>query len=326
MGWIEVIIWIVVGVIYAIVEASGHSGRYSSFNSPGRYGILGVEDFSLSYDPLEGIRRTYEERLKVYYLHNKPKQYLLNKYCEAKFVRIKSKMYFYCKERTNGKSAGRYFEVKGNAEHVATMWAIIDMEFNGYTRFQDVKDLYYSLNQGLETRGGLRYYNEPFMNKLPAAQTNKSAQNEYCRMEVITGINGEKAIICSEIWGVKNFDKPRKFVINGDKLVLYGILSEFSKERDKMVDYLNLLYRYAMYPGCIIKELNEEEQPSDKPKYDEHNPEPIKYIHVDLSEDTKENKQQKSKQNEVPQDIKPEDVPEEPAKNIEKYNERNLDL
>ena len=127
----EILIWIVFGIIYAIAQASGRnpSTRVSGY---GRYGLWGMqEDFSLEFDPLEDIRQKYDERLKIYYMHNQPKTYLINQNCEARLIKEKNgNIWFYVKARAQYPLPGAYFEVTGNSNHASTMWAIIDMELS----------------------------------------------------------------------------------------------------------------------------------------------------------------------------------------------------
>lgn len=323
----EILIWIVFGIIYAIAQASGRnpSTRVSGY---GRYGLWGMqEDFSLEFDPLEDIRQKYDERLKIYYMHNQPKTYLINQNCEARLIKEDNgDFWFYVKDRTTGKFSGAYFEVKGNSAHASTMWAIIDMEFNSLTRFFNIRDLYYRLNQGFETRGGLKYLYQPITGGLPKLifnKTNKMAQNEFCRMEIKILPDGENVIVCSEIWSDSNYDKPRKFVIKGEKLILYGILSEFAKNKNKMLKYLDLLYAYMKRTDCTVEEIADDIKTQENPKPASEflkepefkkEPEPIKYIHVDLDEKPKEPEVKQNEENNISE------------KEIKKYDERNLDL
>ena len=315
MNWFDILYWIV--IIIAIVIRMMADSRYTYING---------EYMNIADDSLNDVRRLYEDRLKIYYKHNKPRLYLVNNNCEARLIPDKNskKTFFYCKERTDGKNKGRYFEIKGDIEHVNTMWAVFDMEFNDLSSYYDLRKLYYDLNQGIDTRGGLKYFNEDKGNKLPQPQINKSAQNEYCRMEIKTLSNGEKILECSEIWGKKDLVQgfvmsapPRRFIIKADKLVLYGILSEFSKEKDKMVDYLKLLYRYSSRPECLIQEIEVQEEKNTNTVKEA---EPVKYIHVEFGE-----KQQATKKesNIIKNDIK--EHAEEEHK-IEKYDERNIDI
>ena len=312
---------IIFAIIIYIIRISIDSAYTSRRNGYGRYGTWGMQDdFSLEYDPLADIRQTYNERLQIYYMHNKPKMYLINKNCEARFINDKNgNMWFYVKERTNGKTPGKYFEVKGDNNHASTMWAIIDMEFNSLTRYSDIKSLYYKLNQGFETRGGLKYFSEPILRRLPQPEINKCAQNEYCRMEIQQLQDNKKIILCSEIWAYLQYNQPRRFVIIADRLILYAILSEFSNNKNKMINYVKLLYKYSDRDDCSVKELNDNIKLAEQKKSAQEllqeqevmqEPEPIKYIHVDIDE-------QKEDKKEV-------DIPQE--QEIKKYDERNLDL
>lgn len=306
-----------IGVVHIREQWQSESERYS-------------DNSTLDY-----IRETYEIKLKSYYKNHKPRSYLISKHCELRLIQDKKgNISFYCKERTDGIKSGRYFDVKGDSVHASTMWAIIDMEFNKITNFFDVKELYYSLNQGLDTTGGLKYYNEPVLKKLPEAEINKSAQNEYCRMEVQLLPNGEKVIVCSEIWGEKVWNKPKSFVISASTPILYGILAEFEKTNDKMLQYQTLLYRYTARSDCkvtevpINKDINTENKNVKKEVKKTNNilqaeikedVEPIPYLHVDIKEE--ETKEQNIR------NIEPKNTETESnEQNINKYDERHLDL
>lgn len=311
-------IYIVIMILYAIYRASETvSGRRSGY---GRYGVFGMQDdFSLEYDPLEDIRKAYEERLQIYYRNNKPKTYLINKYCEARLIKEDNgDIWFYVKNRTkaNSKFSGAYFEVKGNNTHASTMWAIIDMEFNSFTKYDEIRDLYLKLNQGYNTTGGLKYFYQLFTGGLPKPVVNKFAQNEFCRMEIETLPSGEKVIICSEIWGPILYYKPRKFVIKADKLTLYSILSEFSKDKNKMKDYLSLLSQYVKRTDCTIRDISE--------KIEIENTVPQTQINTQkTNNEVKTTEQTESIQIDLDKQIEQKDDTEI---EIKKYDERNLDL
>ena len=284
---------------------------------------------------LDHIRKKYDIKLKFYYKNHKPRSYLLSQHCELRLIQDKKgNISFYCKERSDGVKSGRYFEVKGDSAHASTMWAIIDMEFTQNTRFCHVKQLYYTLNQGIETTGGLKYYKEPKRKNLPEAEFNKSAQNEFCRMEVQLLPNGEKVIVCSEIWGKKVWNKPESFVIRASTPILYGILAEFEKTNDKMLQYQTLLYRYTARSDCKVTEvqINKDSNTENKKVKKEvkktnnilraeikEDVEPIPYLHVDIKEE--ETKEQNL------QNIEPKNTELElNEQNINKYDERHLDL
>ena len=312
----EFVIYLVIGIIYAIASANGYNGRYSRNNSTlrNRYGLLGVEDFSLEYDPLERVRNLYNNRLQAYYQYKKPRLYLKNNFCELRLIINGNKTQFYCKEKTDGRKKGRFFEVKGNSEHASTMWAIIDMEFTKRSDYTSVRKLYYSLNQGFETTGGLRYFYEPWQNKYPNYDDD-AAQNEYCRLELIKNENNQYVIICSEVWS----KSPKQFVISGNKYLLQKIISDFAEEKNKFLTYTDLLAKYAMRLDCKVKELNsnekcEQDTFEQTAKQEKSKKEPESYIHVDLEEKPKEISK---KENEISNNQQ---------HNIKKYNERNLDL
>ena len=241
----EFIIYLIIGIIYAIASANGYNGRYSRNNSRlrnmeyGRYGLIGVEeDFSLSLDArLNRIREEYNRRLMLYYTDHSPRLYLKNKHCELRLIKNEKGISFYCKEKTDGNKKGKYFEVQGNNEHASTMWAIIDMEFYPKSNYQSVKSLYYRLNQTTETRGGLRYFYEPILKKYPDYDE-KHAQNEYCNMEYS---DNENCIICPELWS----QNPKKFIIKGNKYLLLHVISEFKQEKDKFQAFSQLLAIYS---------------------------------------------------------------------------------
>ena len=280
----------------------------------GRYGLLGVDDdFSLSLDDrLNRIREEYNKRLMLYYANHSPRFYLKNNHCELRLIKNEKSISFYCKEKTNGQKKGRYFEIQGNDQHASTMWAIIDMEFTQKSDYNSIKELYYRLNQSMNTRGGLRYFYEPLLKKYPNFDDNY-AQNEYCRLELKEGQNHQFVIICSEIWS-KN---PKQFVINGNKYLLQNIMSRFVEEKNKFYTYKELLAKYSAWYDAKVREINDisnneiKENQEIEQSVQQKNPEPKKYIHVDLDED----KNQESV-----------DIKEENQKENKKYDERHLDL
>ena len=92
-------------------------------------------------------RINYEKKLREYYNNHKPRTNLTNEYCEANLITENGNVsYFYVKNKTDQKSGNVFFEVKGNTIHVATMWAIFDMEFKANTRYEDLLSLYKDLN------------------------------------------------------------------------------------------------------------------------------------------------------------------------------------
>ena len=314
----EFVIYLVIGIIYAIASASGYNGRYSRYNRRlnmeyGRYGLLGVDgDFSLEDSRLDGIRDEYDRRLSNYYKSNKPRTYLKNNSCELRLIVDKSGTYFYCKEKPNGNKKGRFFEVKGNSNHASTMWGVIDMEFNNKSDYASIKRLYYRLNQNFNTTGGLRYFYEPWLRKYPDYDERR-AQNEYCLMELKELSSGKYIVLCTDLWS----KKTKQFVIKGSKNLLLNILEKFSKEKNKFETYDDLLVKYVAWLDKNVKEIGFEElkrnsvQQRNEPKQ-EKEAEPIKYIHVDIEENKKN---EEKNQNNVTENV-----------DIKKYNERNLDL
>ena len=316
MDLFGVIIYFVIIIIYAIANANGYNGRYSRNNSRLR-DLYDIEEFSFGYDPLGSVREDYNTRLQEYYQYNKPRFYLKNNYCELRLITNGTLTYFYCKERSDGRKKGRFFDVRGNSEHASTMWAILDMEFNKRSNYNSMRKLYYTLNQGFETTGGLRYFYEPWQKKYPNYDDN-SAQNEYCRLELKKTPNNQFVIVCSEVWG----KSPKQFAISGNKYLLQKIIADFAKERNKFHTYLELLAKYSLRTDCKVQVLEKTEEDVKKQtvqpvKTEEQTkePEPTKYIHVDTDEKNAQEKQNKD-----------EDISNIPPQEIEKYNERNLDL
>ena len=295
------IVIILVGAIVAII--------YAGFN------LLREEEFGiLSNSNLSVRREEYDLRLQIYYNNHQPRLYLKNNYCEMRLFTKGGTSCFYCKEKTDGINKGHYFDVKGDNSHVNTMWAIMDMEFNSRTTYSDAKNLYRILNRGTTSTNGSRYFYEPLFNKYPDYSENV-AQNEYCRMELHdVSVNNElsSTIICSEIWG----DSTRQFMISGNKFLLSKILSEFKNDKKKFLTYEYLYAKYSSKHSCIVKELGEKDETNYEPQKKlpeseifeqnvQKEPEPIQYLHSDTNKEITE----KQKND-----------------NIEKYNERNLDL
>lgn len=304
----EFIIYLIIGIIYAIASANGYNGRYSRNNfrlrnmEYGRYGLVGVEDdFSLSLDNrLNRIREEYDKRLMRYYAEHSPRLYLKNNHCELRLIRNEKGTSFYCKEKTNGNKKGKFFAVQGNNEHTSTMWAIIDMEFTKRTDYQAIKALYYRLNQTPNTTGGLRYFYEPFFKKYPDYDE-KHAQNEYCTMEYS---DNENCIICSELWS----HNPKQFIIKGNKYLLLNLISEFKREKDKFRSFAQLFAIYSKRGDITVNLIPE--QKTENPK-----------VVVKQEPEAIEN----NVQTEV-DDKKTSDEETEKFNDIKKYNERNLDL
>ena len=324
---IEFVVYIVIIILYFIF--GGNRMRLNRINS------FDFEYLSLDYNPLEEMRSGYDLTLKTYYKSNEPKLYLINKYCEAKLMKSRNgEVSFYVKERTTRNKQGRYFEVAGNSTHAYTMWGMIDMEFNELTRFQDIQDLYRKLNGGYYARGGMAYYREPWFRKLPNPIKNESAQNEYCRMNIKRLSDGKMALVCSEIWGNKEYLDTKEFVITAGKYVLFDILEEFSKEKDKMQDYLTLLAKYAKRTDIKIKEIvkrqyEEKVVPEQKINQPEqsYKPEEIQYLQVNIdTTPSEEYEKQKKKHIKLEPDEAVERISEKPEGQNKKYDERNLDL
>lgn len=328
---------------------------YFEFIYTERYGSrYGSWRLRYAYDPLERVRDEYEGRLRRYYSNNQPRVYLKNDNCELRLITDGSGTHFYCKEKTNGKRKGRFFEVTGNNEHnnahVSTMWGILDMEFNRSSTYSSMRRLYMSLNKTGNSTGGLRYFYEPLFKKYPY-YNGVYAQNEYCRMELRYLENSQSIILCTDVW-----DKNQKqFIIIGNRYLLVNIISEFEKEDDKFVTFPMLLARYAKRSGCTVRlvdtetKLKEESvQPAQSAElYDTTQKiEPIKYIHVDFGEDDKKDyltkthrekpadsvidldkyKKAENFPTDMHKDIITEDNSEDNNEPPDKYDERRLDL
>ena len=268
----------------------------------GRYGIIGVgEDFSLDLDDrLERIRDEYNRRLMEYYKDHQPRTYLISKHCELRLIKDITGICFYCKEKPHGNKKGRFFEVKGDSAHASTMWSIIDMEFNKQTNYNSVKSLYFRLNQTSNTIGGLRYFYESFFKKYPDFDE-YSAQNEYCRMELM---QREKCIICSEIWA----NNPKKFAISGNKYLLLNIIDEFKKEDKKFQGFAQLFAKYSIRKDITVDLITTEMQ---------ENQQVVQKQEQQVSENNVQI---------VPDDVNNNDEEIKKFDDINKYNERNLDL
>ncbi len=304
----EFIIYLIIGIIYAIASANGYNGRYSRNNSRlrnmeyGRYGLIGVEeDFSLSLDArLSRIREEYNRRLMLYYTDHSPRLYLKNKHCELRLIKNEKGISFYCKEKTDGNKKGKYFEVQGNNEHASTMWAIIDMEFTKRSDYQSVKELYYRLNQTINSTGGLRYFYEPFFKKYPNNDENH-AQNEYCTLEYL---DKEKCIICSELWA----NNPKKFIIKANKYLLLNLISQFKQEKDKFQSFQYLFSKFSQR-GDVKVEMIHDQSTENSEVTIKQEPKNIENK-VQLEVDDKNKVDEKF----------------DKFNDIKKYNERNLDL
>lgn len=322
------IMYLVIGIIiYVIASATGHNGRYSRFRDVNyrRYGLIGVDDdFSLDTDSrLESIRDEYSRRLELYYAEHKPRTYLKNNFCELRLIVDGNEVYFYCKEKTDGRHKGQFFYVRGNRDHASTMWGIIDMMFNKCTDYTQVRNLYRRLNKGYTTVGGMKYFYEPSLKKYPNFNDN-FAQNEYCSLELKQMELGKFVIVCSEIWS----KKPKQFIIKGNKYLLLKMISDFAEERNKFKNYSDLYATYYSHKDCDVMELSDEKKKLMSNKNTEQaavqtersepkKPEPVKYIHADIDE---------AQNNKTIQNDEKKESDNTEQTNIKKYNERNLDL
>ena len=323
----ELIIYLVIFLLYFLF--GGNRIRLGGNDFFGNY------DIDLGYDPLAEFRNEYNNRLRLYYRYNKPKLYLINRNCEAKLLKDKKgRVSFYVKERTVYGKQGKYFEVKGDTPHSYTMWSIIDMEFNELTRFDDIEELYKSLNQGYNTRGGMKYYKTPLFRKLPEPVKNESAQNEFCRLSINKTPSGRTVLVCSEIWGEENYKNPKEFIIIGDINRLFQILTDFSTEKNKMEDYITLLAKYAKRTDIKIEVVNKKDpEKEDRPEQrlnqpeKSFNPDEMKPLKTDIKTTPAE---EYKKQQENRRKAKPDNIEESQSEKKEErnnmYNERKLDL
>ena len=326
-GLLQLIVYLIVFLIYFIF--GGNRIRLGGTD------LLRDTEFDMDFDSLAERREIYNGRLRAYYRYNKPRLYLINRNCEAKLLKDKKgSISFYVKERTVHNEQGDYFEVKGDNAHAYTMWSIIDMEFNELTRFDDIDDLYRSLNQGYNTRGGMRYYIKPLFRKLPEPVINESAQNEFCRLSINKMPNGRNVLVCSEIWGEKDYKSPREFIITGDSNKLFKILTDFSTEKNKMEDCITLLAKYAKRTDIKIEVINKKDpEKGDRPEQrlnqpeKSFNPDEMKPLKTDIKTTPAEEykKQQENRRKAEPYNIE-ESQSEKKEERNNMYNERKLDL
>lgn len=259
-GIILIILFIIVGITYIVRLLMNDD---INPNVEYKYDIVNglTENINID-DPLVHIRDAQEIEIKQHYSKNKVRDYLINANCEARlltfdkkdhmiFVRGKTKMWF----------ARNYFEVKGNNEHVCTMWAVFDSNFKISTKYSDLKKLYFDINKSqYTTNNGLKYFQEPLFNKLPPTITNKFSENEYCYMKYKLINDKEHILECSEIWSENFSNQQQKFYIISDKLTLFGILSDFAKKKHKCIKFKELLKKYSkLEKGKVIynnKQIN----------------------------------------------------------------------
>jgi len=280
------------------------------------------------------IRNKYEKKLKKYYRDHKPRIYLINEYCVAQFFKPRhGAAYFYVKERGINK-IGKYFELKGDNNHVTTMWAFFDMEFSASMTYEDLRLLYMDLN-GKVYGPYFREYPDRYEIHDKWSKTvkytnlfikNKMAQNEYCRMELKILSSGEKVIICSEIWGTPDYDKPRKFVIKALVETLYDILNDMQK--NPMFDYDKLFDMYKNYSdyhytGCLVYTLEDyrlEDERAREVKKKEQEIMQEKQCRNHSKKKQEEKPEQNSEENKEIHLLLPPNLPPP------KYDERNLDI
>lgn len=226
------VILIVIGFIYYFVERFYRTSRRVD-------GTLISTRVDLGYESeTEQNRDYYSSQLKEYLKDHEILNYLINSHCEMRLIKYsENELLFYCKEKSNGQQAGRYFEVTGNVEHTATMWALINMIFEHSSTYTNIKKFYFNING--ENK---QYYKEKKNFPYPKPFINKEVQNEFCRMIVEKLPSGEYVLICSEIW--ENYGVRNKFEIKGSRLFVLGILAQFSKTKNKMETYFDLAEKY----------------------------------------------------------------------------------
>ncbi len=274
-------------------------------------------------DPGE-IRTRYEHKLKTYFKKNTPKTYLINKYCEARIITENGIIsYLYVKERPQSVGQnyfwGHYLEVKNNIDHVSTMWAIFDMEFNSSTKYSHLEYLYTSLNNN-----SILYHTISLGTPPPIHDNNSDiikVQNEFCRMEINTLSNGEKIILCSEIWGTPDYDKPKKFVIKAELNVLHSIMYDFTEQKRKLENYSELLEQYSSRSDCQVITLEDLQQN----KREETMPVEVQNMQqANLPVETSEQNSDETKEINFPPNDSQYDSLHLPLP--QKFDERNLDL
>jgi len=280
---------------------------------------------------LEHIRNKYEQLLKAYFKEHEHRTYLINEYCEARLVAKRNKHSFYIKQRHTGYFnilGGKFIEISGSEKHVTKMWTILDMEFRFNSTYDSLKKLYWSLQGVYNAKEIPRHYvsateessisvHENFIDRLPKPEIHKSAQNEFCRMEIQTLQDKEKVIICSEIWGTPDYDKPKKFVIKAKKYVLYEIITEFTERKNKLENYSELLEQYSNRSDCKVETLEDLKNQQ------------IKQSTEEITQNTKETKIEEQDQDENKEYLPKDNLPHLRQENLplpKRYDERNLDL
>ena len=321
-----ILLFIVLPIFFVFALFHGTAGRnrdifYENYESP----------------DINERRTLYESMLKKYYNDYAPRLYLKNDLCELKLILKGPKTYFYCKEKQRGYTKGRYFEIKGNAEHCNTMWGIFDMEFDEFTNYDSIKIIYRSVNNDM------RYFSENMFDKYPHISDN-IAQNEYCRME-FKEENGENYIICYDLWN----HEPCHFKIKAGKYTLLHLIRNFKENDNKMQTIFELLRLYEKRTELEVKLIREpimletkripKKQTSVEKKesaYDTYTENGVKYIKTDIKETPSEaaqnvsneqknasKEQEKSKIDNYKQEEQ-NDIKE--TKKYKKFKERKLDL
>lgn len=209
-----------------------------------------------NYAEMQALRSTYEVRLDSWMRNHTVKNQLKNDFCELSLYHTENAdekpddLCFHCKEHSILKNKpGRFFYVKGNNEHTATMWAIINMEFNKKITYEKIRHLYKSINNSNFVESTQIFY-ESSKILYPDFIVNKWAQNEYCKMEILSEANDKKILHCYDLWSTE-----REFYIEGEKLILYGILGNFARNKNKTETFNELLEKFSKIKNCkILKE------------------------------------------------------------------------
>ena len=201
-------------------------------------------------------RSELERHLHIFMNQGKIKNRLINANCEIRLINIGSltqnnNLVLFCKEHPLPGRLGRKFTLSDTREHVATIWAMFNMEFNNATNINSLKKLYALLNPRYKYL--LIENSKTYENLLPE----NMAENEYCRMELVQQKLNEFVLIVYDIWDCS--EEPRNFIIKGSYDYLNRILTEFKLKKNKFRMFCEIKNDYQLQNDneVIIRPIEE---------------------------------------------------------------------
>jgi hypothetical protein len=127
------------------------------------------------------LDRELRQYINTHQLQNK----LENRYCFLRYnITDSGTITLSCRERSMGNKIGRTFTIRGDNDHAATMWALINMKFSSSTTYESLLKLYNYYNNG---NSYYLYANNEQYYRIATGEL--EADNEYCEMTMIKKSN-----------------------------------------------------------------------------------------------------------------------------------------